>query len=78
MYFLLENPVIDAWKGARKWSLVDDNLKKYSITRLDYQEKGADYLKEHMCSNHYVVLNSPVKKFPASTPYTLQKIEIKS
>ena len=78
MYLALENPVTDAWKGARKWSLVDDNLKKYSITRLEYQEKGADYLKEHTCSNHYVILNSPVKKSPAATANMLQKIEVKS
>lgn len=75
---LAETPVIDAWKGARKWALVDDNLKKYSITRSEYQEKGGDYLKDHMCSNHYVILNSPVKKPPISITNMPQKLEIKS
>ncbi|GFQ72130.1 actin-related protein 5 [Trichonephila clavata] len=59
---LAEDPLLDAWKGARKWALHDDNLKKFSVTRQEYEEKGGDYLKDHMCSNHYVALPAPVRK----------------
>jgi actin-related protein len=30
------------------------NLTSVAVTRHDYDEKGAEYLKEHECSNHYV------------------------
>lgn len=61
---LADHPILDAWKGSRKWALMDDNLKRYSITRQEYLEKGGDYLKDHMCSNHYVMLPPPLKKIP--------------
>lgn len=54
--------MLDAWKGARKWTLSDDNLNKFSVTRQEYEEKGGDYLKEHICSNHYISLPAPIKK----------------
>lgn len=59
---LAGDPLFDAWKGAKKWALNDDNLKKFSVTRQEYEEKGGDYLKDHMCSNHYVALPAPVRK----------------
>ncbi|GIX73756.1 actin-related protein 5 [Caerostris extrusa] len=58
---LADDPLLDAWKGAKKWALNDDNLKKYSVTRQEYEEKGGDYLKDHMCSNHYISLPAPVR-----------------
>lgn len=46
------DPVLDAWKGARKFALSVDR-PRYSITRADYIEKGGEYLKEHSLSNKY-------------------------
>lgn len=46
------NPVMDAWYGARKWAR-SSALSIYSITKADYEEKGAEYLKEHCASNRY-------------------------
>lgn len=59
--------MLDAWKGARRWALSDDNLSKFSVTRQEYEEKGGDYLKEHMCSNNYINLPIPIKKGLTST-----------
>ena len=49
---IASNPVLDAWYGARKWS-VSPALSLYSITKADYEEKGPEYLKEHCASNIY-------------------------
>lgn len=52
-YFLFpENPILDAWYGARKFSL-SPLLTTSSITRAEYEEKGGEYLKEHRTSNRY-------------------------
>ncbi|XP_055933658.1 actin-related protein 5-like [Argiope bruennichi] len=59
---LADDPLLDAWRGARKWASNDDNLKKFSVTRQEYEEKGGDYLKDHICSNHYVSQPAPAKK----------------
>ncbi|GFT64993.1 actin-related protein 5 [Nephila pilipes] len=59
---LAVDPLLDAWRGAKKWAQNDDNLKKFSVTRQEYEEKGGDYLKDHMCSNHYVTLPAPIRK----------------
>ncbi|GFW16869.1 actin-related protein 5 [Trichonephila clavipes] len=64
---LADDPLLDAWKGARKWALHDENLKKFAVTRQEYEEKGGDYLKDHMCSNHYVALPAPVRKTVVQT-----------
>ncbi|XP_013793211.1 actin-related protein 5-like [Limulus polyphemus] len=48
------DPVLDAWRGARIWSLTGDNLKSFSTTKAEYLEKGGDYLKEHPASNWFV------------------------
>ncbi|GFY52042.1 actin-related protein 5 [Trichonephila inaurata madagascariensis] len=75
---LADDPLFDAWKGARKWALHDDNLKKFAVTRQEYEEKGGDYLKDHMCSNHYVALPPPVRKTIVQTaPPTVVKQEQK-
>lgn len=39
-----DNPVLDAWKGATQWSREPD-FRDSSVTREEYLEKGADYLK---------------------------------
>ncbi|KAF2068371.1 hypothetical protein CYY_010304 [Polysphondylium violaceum] len=46
------NSSLDAWYGARKWTL--DNMNQWSnvsISRQDYQEKGYDYITKHFASN---------------------------
>jgi len=40
----------DAWKGAAGW-VGSEAYKGAKITREEYQEKGADYLKEHDLGN---------------------------
>lgn len=46
------NPVLDSWFGARKFALLP-TLSNFSVTKLEYEEKGGEYLKEHMLSNRY-------------------------
>ncbi|CAG5136503.1 unnamed protein product [Candidula unifasciata] len=46
------NPSLDAWNGARKFSL-SPYLNVSSITRQDYEEMGEGYLREHVASNRY-------------------------
>ena len=48
-----QNPVMDAWYGAKQWAQEPALLQKYGITRRDYDEKGGEYLKEHMVTNCY-------------------------
>nr|XP_042906536.1 actin-related protein 5 isoform X2 [Parasteatoda tepidariorum] len=77
---LADDVMLDAWKGAKKWATSNDNLKKFSITRQEYEEKGGDYLKEHTCSNHYVNLPPLVRKglvnppTPVPPPKSEQKV----
>ncbi|PNF25161.1 Actin-related protein 5 [Cryptotermes secundus] len=52
------NPTLDAWYGARTFSSSPD-LSQYLLTRLEYEEKGGEYLKEHDTSNKY---------YPSPTP----------
>ncbi|RDD44462.1 Actin-related protein 5 [Trichoplax sp. H2] len=44
----------DVWYGAKQWLLDQDDLQSVSITRSDYEEKGGEYLKEHVASNRYI------------------------
>ena len=54
-----ENPVLDAWKGARlffndTYNLdgIKNNLKdNIYITKKEYEEFGVEYFKEHFCGN---------------------------
>ena len=54
-----ENPVLDAWKGARlffndSYNLngIKSNLKdNIYITKKEYEEYGVEYFKEHFCGN---------------------------
>ncbi|XP_063421405.1 actin-related protein 5-like isoform X1 [Mytilus trossulus] len=57
------DPVLDAWKGARKFAISPDR-SVYSITKADYTEMGGEYLKEHFLSNRY---------FPSPVSIKLEK-----
>ncbi|SCV05438.1 LANO_0H07492g1_1 [Lachancea nothofagi CBS 11611] len=48
---LAKNPAVDAWKGMAKLSQAKDQYKKTYITKQEYQEYGADYIKEHNLGN---------------------------
>lgn len=51
--YTASNPLLDAWHGARKLA-VSPNLAEHSMTLVDYEEKGGEYLREHCASNRYV------------------------
>lgn len=38
------DPILDAWKGAAQWAADPESTESF-VTREDYQEKGADYMK---------------------------------
>ena len=54
-----ENPVLDAWKGARLFfndtynlNGIKNNLREnIYITKKEYEEYGVEYFKEHFCGN---------------------------
>ncbi|KAF2761207.1 actin-like ATPase domain-containing protein [Pseudovirgaria hyperparasitica] len=46
------DPVLDAWRGAAKWSGTQE-AKQSFVTRAEFLEKGGDYLKEHSCGNAF-------------------------
>lgn len=47
-----KDPVLDAWKGAAQWAKsVDSSYRKSRVTRQEYNEMGADYMKEHGLGN---------------------------
>ncbi|KAK9506840.1 hypothetical protein O3M35_008702 [Rhynocoris fuscipes] len=50
---LSKNPSFGSWFGSREFAMNKDLLASSMITRADYQEKGAEYLKEHKRSNPY-------------------------
>lgn len=45
-----QDPVLDAWKGAAEWA-AGEELARCAVTREEYLEKGADYIKEHTLGN---------------------------
>lgn len=45
-----KDPSLDAWRGARLWSL-SDSFKASRISRKMYEEMGSEYIKEHALSN---------------------------
>jgi len=50
-----EDPSLDAWRGAALFAEKGGELfDKACISKADYQEKGADYLRESMFSNWFV------------------------
>ncbi|KAL6860189.1 Nuclear actin-protein involved in chromatin remodeling [Amphichorda felina] len=48
-----KDPLLDAWKGAAQWA-GSSAWKTAKISREEYQEKGADYIKEHDMGNAFV------------------------
>lgn len=38
------DPVLDAWRGAAQWAAAPESTQ-YFVSREEYQEKGADYMK---------------------------------
>ncbi|KAK9695352.1 actin [Popillia japonica] len=49
---VLSNCTLSSWYGAKAWAHTDE-FKKTLITRRDYDELGADYLRAHKSSNFY-------------------------
>ncbi|KAL0472238.1 chromatin remodeling complex subunit [Neurospora intermedia] len=47
-----KDPILDAWKGAAGWAGSED-WQRAKVTREEYQEKGAEYLKEHDLGNAF-------------------------
>ncbi|KAL8899006.1 MAG: hypothetical protein Q9207_006415 [Kuettlingeria erythrocarpa] len=44
------DPILDAWRGAAQWALASEVSQSF-VTREEYQEKGAEYMKEHNLGN---------------------------
>ncbi|KAF2203394.1 actin-like ATPase domain-containing protein [Delitschia confertaspora ATCC 74209] len=44
--------VLDAWRGAARWAEKPQSKASF-VTRAEFQEKGADYIKEHDLGNAY-------------------------
>jgi actin-related protein 5 len=44
---------LDAWRGAAHWVGAGPAWRAASVTRADYDEHGADWLREHRFSNWY-------------------------
>ncbi|KAI9050401.1 hypothetical protein LZ554_005566 [Drepanopeziza brunnea f. sp. 'monogermtubi'] len=47
-----KDAVLDAWKGAARWAGSERGVRG-CVTREEYAEKGAEYLKEHELGNAY-------------------------
>ncbi|EGX92890.1 chromatin remodeling complex subunit (Arp5), putative [Cordyceps militaris CM01] len=47
-----KDPVLDAWRGAAGWT-GSAGWKQATVSRAEYLEKGADYIKEHDMGNSY-------------------------
>ena len=45
-----KDPMLDAWKGAAAWAR-EPGYKTCSVSRAEYEEKGAEFLKEHNLGN---------------------------
>lgn len=48
-----KDSILDAWRGAAKWSNQADSRHAF-VTRAEFHEKGGDYLKEHNLGNAYL------------------------
>ena len=46
---LAKDPLLDAWRGAAGWARKTEDWKAARVTREEYSEKGADYIK--VCSS---------------------------
>jgi actin-related protein 5 len=47
------DPANDAWRGARDFAAEKAGSAECFISREEYFERGAEYLKEHECSNRF-------------------------
>ncbi|KAG6275387.1 hypothetical protein E4U48_002141 [Claviceps purpurea] len=47
-----QDALLDAWRGAASWA-GSSGWQAARITRAEYQEKGAEYIKEHDMGNSY-------------------------
>ena len=45
-----EDPMLDGWRGGASWASDTANTS-YFVTKQEFAEKGAPYLKEHHASN---------------------------
>ncbi|OBW69586.1 MAG: Thi4-domain-containing protein [Aureobasidium pullulans] len=45
-----KDPILDAWRGAAEWAAKPTSRQSF-VTRAEYHEKGADYIKEHNLGN---------------------------
>lgn len=45
-----QDPVLDAWRGMRLWANSPESQAGY-VTRQEYEEMGAEYIKEHGLGN---------------------------
>lgn len=48
---MASDSAVDAWRGMAKLSQAGSQYKGSYITRKEYQELGADYIKEHNLGN---------------------------
>lgn len=48
-----KDSILDAWRGAAKWSNQADSRHAF-VTRAEFHEKGGDYLKDHNLGNAYL------------------------
>ncbi|PSK58712.1 Actin-like protein arp5 [Elsinoe australis] len=48
-----KDPVLDAWRGAAGWASDKGRSAGGFVTREEYAEKGAEYLKEHNLGNAF-------------------------
>lgn len=44
------DPILDAWRGAAQWAANPTSRQSF-VSRAEYHEKGADYIKEHNLGN---------------------------
>ena len=51
-----KNALLDPWYGARDF-VNNHDLSTISISKQDFEEQGAGYIKEHFCSNIFVKLD---------------------
>lgn len=48
---IAQDPLLDAWRGAAKWCTEGSAYRNSFVTRAEYDEMGAEYMKEHGLGN---------------------------
>lgn len=48
--YTAKNPLLDTWRGMQKWSRSKEADNSY-VTRMEYEELGPEYIKEHGLGN---------------------------